>query len=370
MGVSTLAIADPDVGSGNLNVRLLATHGTVKLNGLVGLSVAAGADGTSDVTVTGQLAAINTALNGLVFTPEANYSCPDPDRHQRSADRDQPGALSDDDILTITVVAVPDRPSIDAIGPQSTDEDVQSGPIAVTIGDIDTDVNTLTITAEAVDKTLVPSTASNITVGGSGASRNLRDQLVPGLSCTTDVTVTVSDGALTASRALTLTVNAVNDAPVITVPGDQTAAKDTPPGSSDRYRGNLISVADVDACTSNVEVKLAATGGAATLNGTSAPPLTIVGNGTASVTATGPLASVNQALNGLTFTPTPSGSGSGSLKVDTSDLGNTGAGGTKTDTDTIAISVTGDNDPPTFVDDHRSALHRRGHPHIPDRLHR
>src|SRR6476660_2183356 len=65
------------------------------------------------------------------------------------------------------------------------------------------------------------------------------------------------------------------------------------------------------------------------------------GDGTADATMTfrGTLASVNAALNGLTFTPTAGFSGGATLTITSNDLGNTGTGGPLTDTDVVNIQV-------------------------------
>jgi hypothetical protein len=107
--------------------------------------------------------------------------------------------------------------------------------------------------------------------------------------------------------------------------------------------GNAISIADVDAGSSNVQVTLTVGSGALTLAGTTG--LTVSGNGTATVTVTGTLANINTALNGLTYAP-GNFNGSATLTVTTSDLGNPGSGGAKTDVDTVAIAVSSINDAP------------------------
>ncbi len=52
------------------------TNGTLTLSGTVGLTFEAGADGTSSMTVTGLESAINAALEGLTYTPDADYHGP------------------------------------------------------------------------------------------------------------------------------------------------------------------------------------------------------------------------------------------------------------------------------------------------------
>ena len=68
-----LSITDPDAGSGLLRVALTATSGTLTLGTTAGLATVSG-DGTASVLVTGTLAALNTALDGLRFTPAGGYT--------------------------------------------------------------------------------------------------------------------------------------------------------------------------------------------------------------------------------------------------------------------------------------------------------
>ena len=64
---------------------------------------------------------------------------------------------------------------------------------------------------------------------------------------------------------------------------------------------------------------------------------------------TGTLASVNTALNGLSFNPTPDFNGAASLQIISDDQGNTGTGGPLTDTDTVNITVNAANDAPVVT---------------------
>ncbi|WP_186289687.1 cadherin-like domain-containing protein [Methylomonas koyamae] len=72
---NAITIADVDAGGANNEITLTVTNGTLTLAGTTGLTFVAG-DGTADATVTfrGTANAINTALNGLTYTPTANYN--------------------------------------------------------------------------------------------------------------------------------------------------------------------------------------------------------------------------------------------------------------------------------------------------------
>lgn len=72
---SGLSIADGDAGTAPIQVTLAATNGTLSLSGITGLTFTTG-DGTGDATMvfTGAIAAINTALANLRFTPTAGFT--------------------------------------------------------------------------------------------------------------------------------------------------------------------------------------------------------------------------------------------------------------------------------------------------------
>ncbi|MEX0270554.1 Ig-like domain-containing protein [Leptolyngbyaceae cyanobacterium UHCC 1019] len=72
---SGLSISDVDAGSNLVTATLTATNGTLTLGGLSGLTFTTG-DGTADTTMTftGAIAAINTALTNLKFTPTNNFT--------------------------------------------------------------------------------------------------------------------------------------------------------------------------------------------------------------------------------------------------------------------------------------------------------
>src|SRR5205807_1092487 len=110
-----------------------------------------------------------------------------------------------------------------------------------------------------------------------------------------------------------VTIDAINDAPVNTVPGPQNILEDTSLVFS-AAGGNALSVSDVDADPNAVQVTLAATNGALTLSQTSGLTFT-TGHGTAdtAMVFTGTIASVNAALSGLTFAPKHDFNGTASL---------------------------------------------------------
>jgi len=171
---------------------------------------------------------------------------------------------------------------------------------------------------------------------------------------TTDrsVSFVVNDGTVDSSPATsTVAVNAVNDAPVNTVPGDQSTAEDAARVFSSA-NNNRISISDSDAGGNPVAVTLAATNGTLTLSGTTGLSFS-TGNGTGNrtMTFTGTVADVNNALDGLSFDPDQDYNGPASLDVTTNDQGNSGPGGAESDADQVGITVTPVNDAPVASND-------------------
>jgi VCBS repeat-containing protein len=161
----------------------------------------------------------------------------------------------------------------------------------------------------------------------------------------------VSDGAADSNiLGRQVTITAVNDAPVNSVPAGQTVNEDTDLVFS-AANGNAISISDVDAGSSAVKLSLSVTNGTLTLPSTTG--LTFedgTANGQAAVNVTGSISAINTALNGLRYRGTAnynSARGPENLVVTTNDQGNTGTGGARSDIDTIAIAVTPVNDAPT-----------------------
>ena len=67
-------LSDPDATSTSDSLTLTSTHGTLRLASTSGLKVTSGANRSSSMTVTGTLANLNAALNGLIFTPTSRYT--------------------------------------------------------------------------------------------------------------------------------------------------------------------------------------------------------------------------------------------------------------------------------------------------------
>ena len=299
------------------------------------------------------------ADGSFTYTPNANYAGRDSLQYQ-VCDNGVPSKC-DTAWLHLTVNPVNDAPVVSVPTSIAVTEDVASALTGISFSDVDAGANPVTVTLSVPTGTLSATSGMGITVGGTAAILTLSGSVsdinafvaagavsfTTASNATSNVTLTVSINdnghtggtALSDSKTTPLLVTAVNDAPVNSVPGAQSVDQDATLVFNSA-NSNLISISDVDAGSSDVQVNLVATNGRMTLGSTSGL-LFSVGNGTndASLTFKGTIANINTALNGLVFTPTPGYNGPASLQIITDDLGNSGSGGAKTDTDYIAITV-------------------------------
>jgi ELWxxDGT repeat protein/VCBS repeat-containing protein len=156
---------------------------------------------------------------------------------------------------------------------------------------------------------------------------------------TTNRTVNVVAATATetgASSSVIISVTAVNDPPVNHVPAAQTVNENAALifNSAD---GNLISITDPDVESGNETVTLSVIDGTLTL-GSTAGLASLGGNGTSSVTFSGTLTELNNALDGLAYQGNTGFSGSDTLTITTNDNGNTPAPAQQ-DQSTVSITV-------------------------------
>ncbi|MCK1272807.1 VCBS domain-containing protein [Bradyrhizobium sp. 84] len=141
-----------------------------------------------------------------------------------------------------------------------------------------------------------------------------------GQTITDSFNYTVKDpGNLTDTAVLTVTINGANDAPVNTVPGTQEVVQNT----NVTFNGaKLISISDVDVGAGTETVTLSVAHGTLTLSGTTGLSFT-TGDGTTDTTMTfsGTVTNINNALNGLLYNPTDTFVGADTLTITTTDQG-------------------------------------------------
>ena len=165
---------------------------------------------------------------------------------------------------------------------------------------------------------------------------------------TADITIVLKDTGGTANggvdtsapQTFTITVNAVNDAPQISLQSTFVQTNQQTPRLFSPSTSSVISVLDVDAGTDPIRITLTATQGTVTL--TSTTGLTFVtGDGaddeTMTFTATQDI--LVGRLSSVIFTPNNGFSGLANLQIVANDDGHNGSGGPKTTTRNISINV-------------------------------
>ncbi|MBF0626037.1 MAG: tandem-95 repeat protein [Magnetococcales bacterium] len=150
--ITGLSIADADATAGDpLTVTLSASHGTLTLAGLAGLTVTGGANGSDALSVTGTLDALNTALSGLVYQGRPDFNGADGLAIQvgDQGNNGSGGEQWSGAVIGLTVTPVQDIPlaGLDAL---FTDEDtpLTIDPVAALLAnDVDVDDDPLTLVA-------------------------------------------------------------------------------------------------------------------------------------------------------------------------------------------------------------------------------
>ncbi len=133
------------------------------------------------------------------------------------------GNLTASTTFTVTVQAggsTDTPPTISVIGSQTATSGQSTGPIAFTVSDAETAAASLTVSGVSSATSLVPN--ANISFGGSGKNRTVTVTPAAGQTGSAQITVTVSDGTLTASSSFTLAVLAPNTPPTISTIAAQT----------------------------------------------------------------------------------------------------------------------------------------------------
>lgn len=115
--------------------------------------------------------------------------------------------------LTIAISNVNEAPSLSTIADHSILEDATTGILPFTIGDPETPAGTLTVTATSSNTALVPN--ESLTISGTGANRSLVIAPTANQNGSATITITVSDGTLTTTRSFQVTVQSVDDPPLI-----------------------------------------------------------------------------------------------------------------------------------------------------------
>ena len=250
------------------------------------------------MTFTGTMANINTALNGLSFAPTANFNGAGhvADHHQRPGQHRLGGAQVGHRHGGHHRQRGQRRAGQHGAGGAEHQRRHRAGVLAgngnqISIADVDAGAGSVQVTLTGTNGTLTLAGIAGLTfttgdgtadatMTFTGTVANINTAL-NGLSfaptanfngaaslqiTTNDQGNTGTGGAQIDTDTVAITVNAVNDAPVNTVPAAQSTNEDTALVFS-TGNGNQISISDVDAGCSPVQVTLTGTNGTITLAG-------------------------------------------------------------------------------------------------------
>ena len=140
-------------------------------------------------------------------------------------------------MFEITVTEQNDRPTISDISDVTVTQGQISSDLSFIISDLETAPSLLTLTASSNNTSVVPN--SGIEFGGSGSTRTVRVTGGTSNIGTATVTVTVSDGSLTATSSFDVEVLSGNDPPTVSLSNVVTSLPE------DTNTSSRIKVADI-----------------------------------------------------------------------------------------------------------------------------
>lgn len=230
------------------------------------------------------------------------------------------GSFTGSNSFLLTVSAIDHPPTITALPDQTIDEDMGTGPLSITIGDLESAAGSLTMSGGSSNPSLVPN--ANIVFGGSGSNRTVAVTPAPNQFGTATITniVTDTNGGM-ASFTFILTVNPVNDPPTLNPIGNLAISEDAGLQS--------VSLSGIGSGAANESQAL-------TVSASSSNP-SVIPNPT--VTYTSP-----NSAGSLTFIPVSNASGTATITV----LVNDGQSQLNTFSRTFTVTVNPVNDAPAI----------------------
>jgi len=201
--------------------------------------------------------------------------------------------------------------------PRTINEDGVLGPIAFTVGDLETPAASLELSAVSSNPALVPTNNIVFTPGATGADRFVTVTPLPNANGSVTITRLVRDAdGLVTSNSFVLNVTPVNDLPVISDIANQTTNEDQVPPAIP------FTIGDVETAAGSLNVTAA-----------SSNP-TLIPNANITITGTG-------SNRFVTVRPATNQSGSATITITVSD-------GAATSNDMFVVTVNEINDLPTI----------------------
>jgi len=305
--IANVSVAQ-DAGSQTVTLTGIGTGAT---NEVQNLTVTASSGNTAVVPNPSVTYSTPNSTGSLQFTPQAQGVALITVTVQDNGGTANGGVNSTQRTFTVTVTApLNTAPTIAAIADQTINEDGVAGPLSFTVGDAESSASSLTLTRTSSNTSLIPT--ANVVLGGNGANRNVTLTPLADRFGTSIITLTVSDGSLTATQAFTLTVNSVNDAPTLAALGDLSLNE----GDGQQ----TVNLTGIGTGATNESQTLTVT---ATSSNTGLIP-------TPTITYTSP-----NSAGTLRFTPVPLAYGTANLSVTVNDGGPTNNAVTRTFTVTV-----------------------------------
>lgn len=210
-----ITISDLDAGSNAVRITLATSNGTIRLSSINGLSGVTG-NGTATLNATGSLTSLNTALNGLRFTPIANFSGTT-DLIITTNDlgnRGSGGTLSDRDSISITVNPINDAP-VNTLPNRA--QSIQQGASLtfssatgnrISISDLDAGTGIEQINLSVTNGTLALGSTSGLTTIAGNNTRNVTVQgTLLSLNSALNGLQFIPDASSVIAGTVTLTIN-------------------------------------------------------------------------------------------------------------------------------------------------------------------
>jgi hypothetical protein len=350
---NAISITDAAAGSNADSLALSASQGTLTLASSNGLSFSSGTNGSSTFTVSGTVTNLNAALNGLVYQPTSLYSGSD----SLSVSVTDPGdTLSASTSVTLTVAAL----SAPAISVSASPSLTGDGSLSLSGGNgsalsftdsaagADSDSDSLSQSVSQGTMALGSATGLSLTTGTNSSATFTASSPVASVNSA----LTYPGDALSSSTNASLTVNALA-APAITASG-------TAPGTGNLSlvysSGNSSAMSVIDAAAGSSSDSLSLSVSHGRLGPTTGLSFATGPNDSPSSTATGTIANLNAALNGLTNKPRATHVGSDSLPLSDSDRGDSLSGGTTVVFTATALSAPAIVAPPAGTPDPNGSL--------------
>jgi hypothetical protein len=331
-GADTVSVTDPDAGSASVAVTLAVNQGTLSLT--AGTATVSG-NSSGSMSVSGTVAAVNTALATLTYQGGLNYVGTDTLTIgvNDGGNTGTGGTLTGSGSVAITVSAINTAPSFTKGADQSVFEDAGAQTAtgwatSISAGPAVDAAQTLTFQVSNNNNTLF---AAQPAISSAGVLT-----YTPAANANGSATVTVSlqdsggtaNGGVdtSAAQTFTITVTAVNDAPSFTKGADQTVLEEAT-GQTVANWATVISAGPSDESGQTMTFQVSNNNNALF---SVQPDISTTGT--------------------LTYTPAANANGSATVTVSLQDTGGTANSGANTSAaQTFTITVTAVNDVPSFT---------------------